>query len=270
MGEPKWTLKKKSIYLCLVALGFHCCQWAFSSCDVWGLLCCGAQASPAVTFLVGEHSLWSGKASVVVAHRLSCSVACEIFPDQGWNLCPLCWPKISYPLCHQGNPQINFLANPIIIWRRCRLHWLFWASLVAQRLKKKSACNADDIRDLGSIPGSGWSLAGGNGNLLQYSCLENSMNRGAWRATVHGVAKSQRSWSWISNTLATWCAEPTHWKRPRAGGEAGSRGWDGWMASVTQWTQVWVNSGRDWRIGKPGMLQSMGLQRVRHDLVTEQ
>ena len=58
--------------------------------------------------------------------------------------------------------------------------------------KKKSACNADDIGDLGSIPGSGRSLGGGNGNLLQYSCLENSMDRGAWRVTVHGVAKSQR------------------------------------------------------------------------------
>jgi len=58
--------------------------------------------------------------------------------------------------------------------------------------KKKSACNADDIGDLGSIPGSGRSLGGGNGNLLQYSCLENSMDRRAWRVTVHGVAKSQR------------------------------------------------------------------------------
>ena len=135
-GRTQMNFKKEKYLFMFGALGFHCCQWAFSSCDVWGLLCCGAQASPAVTFLVGEHSLWSGKASVVVAHRLSCSVACEIFPDQGWNLCPLCWPKNSYPLCHQGNPQINFLANPIIIWRRCRLHWLFWASLVAQRLKK--------------------------------------------------------------------------------------------------------------------------------------
>ena len=45
--------------------------------------------------------------------------------------------------------------------------------------------------DMGSIPGSGRSPGGGCGNLLQYSCLENSMDRGAWRATVHGVAKSQ-------------------------------------------------------------------------------
>ena len=56
-------------------------------------------------------------------------------------------------------------------------------------------------------------------------------------------------WSWNSNTLATWCEEPTHWKRPwcwerlKAGGEGDNRGWDGWMASLTQWTWVWVSSG---------------------------
>ena len=49
---------------------------------------------------------------------------------------------------------------------------------------KSSFANAQDVRDVGSIPGSG------NGNPLQYSCLENSMDRGAWRATVHGVTKS--------------------------------------------------------------------------------
>ena len=53
---------------------------------------------------------------------------------------------------------------------------------------KESACNAGD---LGLIPGSGRSPGEGNGNPLQYSCLENSMDSGAWEATVHGVAKSQ-------------------------------------------------------------------------------
>ena len=53
---------------------------------------------------------------------------------------------------------------------------------------KQSVCNAGD---LGSIPGSGRSPGEGNGNPLQYSCLENSMDRGAWQATVHGVPKSQ-------------------------------------------------------------------------------
>ena len=72
-------------------------------------------------------------------------------------------------------------------------------------------------------------------------------------------------WSWSSNNLATWCEELTHWKRPwrwerlRAEGEGGDRRWDGWMASPTQWTWVWVNSGRYWWTEKPG-IQSMGSQ----------
>ena len=53
---------------------------------------------------------------------------------------------------------------------------------------KESACNAGD---LGSILGSGRSPGEANGNLLQYSCLENSMDRGGWQATVHGVSESQ-------------------------------------------------------------------------------
>ena len=55
---------------------------------------------------------------------------------------------------------------------------------------KESTCNAGDTEDVGSIPGSGRSPGGGHGNPLQYSYLENSMDRGAWRATVHRVAKS--------------------------------------------------------------------------------
>ena len=51
--------------------------------------------------------------------------------------------------------------------------------------------NAGDVRDVGSIPGLGKSPGGGHGNPLEYSCLENPIDRGAWRATVHGVAESQ-------------------------------------------------------------------------------
>ena len=63
--------------------------------------------------------------------------------------------------------------------------------------------------------------------------------------------------------------ELTHWKRPwfwqrlKAGGEGDDRGWDDWMASLTQWTWVWVNSVSWWWTGRPGVLQSMGSQRVR-------
>ena len=56
---------------------------------------------------------------------------------------------------------------------------------------KNLPANAGDIRDTGLIPGLGRSPGGGSGNPLQHSCLENAMDREAWQATVHGVAKSQ-------------------------------------------------------------------------------
>ena len=61
-----------------------------------------------------------------------------------------------------------------------------------------------------------------------------------------------------------WC-----WEGLGAGGEGDDRGWDGWMASLTRWTWVWVNSGSWWWTGRPGVLWFMGSQRVRHDWVTE-
>ena len=64
----------------------------------------------------------------------------------------------------------------------------WWASQGALMVKNPPA-NAGDIRDVGSIPGSGKSLGEGNGNPLQYSCLENPTDRGAWQAVDHGVAK---------------------------------------------------------------------------------
>ena len=58
-------------------------------------------------------------------------------------------------------------------------------------MDKESACKAGDTGDVGSIPASGRYPGEGNGNPLQYSCLENPMGRRAWQAIVHGVAKSQ-------------------------------------------------------------------------------
>ena len=81
-------------------------------------------------------------------------------------------------------------------------------------------------------------------------------------------------WSWNCNTLATWCKELTHlkrpwcWKRLKAGREGDHTGWDGWMASPTRCTWVWISSRNWWWTGKSAMLQSMGSQRVRHDWAT--
>ena len=78
-----------------------------------------------------------------------------------------------------------------------------------------------------------------------------------------------------SNTLATWCEELSRWKRLwcwerlKVGRQGDKKGWDCWMVSLAQWIWVWVNSGSCWWTGRPGVLQSMGLQRVRHDWATD-
>ena len=96
----------------------------------------------------------------------------------------------------------------------------------------------------------------------------------SWRSVL-GVHWKDSCWSWNSNTLATWCEELTHlkrlwcWERLRAGGEGDNRRWDGWRASSTKWTWVWVNYRSWWWRGRPGMLLFMGLQRIGHDWATD-
>ena len=71
---------------------------------------------------------------------------------------------------------------------------------------------------------------------------------------------------WPPDVKLTHWKRPWYWERLMIGGEGDNRGWDGWMASPTEWTWIWANSG-GWRwTGKPGMLQSMGSKRVGHDL----
>ena len=92
--------------------------------------------------------------------------------------------------------------------------------------------------------------------------------------TLPWVLQSPQAFG-VGNTLATWWEELTHLKRPwrwerlKAGGEGDDRGGDGWMASPTQWTWVWVNSGSWWWTRKPDVLQSMGSQSIRHNWATE-
>ena len=105
--------------------------------------------------------------------------------------------------------------------------------------------------------------------------LQGDLTSSSSRKSVLNIHWKDWYWSWNSNTLASWCEELTHWKGPwcwerlKAGGEGGNRVWDGWMASPTQWTWVWVNSASWQQTGRPVVLQSMGSQRVGHDLDTE-
>ena len=117
-----------------------------------------------------------------------------------------------------------------------------------------------------SVGGDSWESFG----------LQGDQTSPSWRKSVLNIHWKDWCWSWRSNTLATWCEELTHLKRPwfwerlKVGGEGDDRGWGGWIASPTQWTWVWVNSGSWWWTGSPDvLLQSMGLQRVGHDWVIE-
>ena len=85
----------------------------------------------------------------------------------------------------------------------------------------------------------------------------------SWRKSVLNIHWKDWYWSWNSSTLATWCEELTHWKRPWCWKnwrqEKEMTGCDGWMASPTLWTWVWASSGSFWWTGKPGVLQSQSL-----------
>ena len=111
--------------------------------------------------------------------------------------------------------------------------------------------------------------------LLRVPWTARRSNQSILKETSPGCYWKDWCWAWNSSTLATWCEELTHLKRPwcwerlRAGGEGDNIGWDGWLASPTRWTLVWVNSGSWWWTGKPGVLWFMGSQKVGHDWVTE-
>ena len=111
--------------------------------------------------------------------------------------------------------------------------------------------------------------------LLRVPWTARRSNQSILKESVLNIHWKDWCWSWSSNTLATWCEELTHWRRPwcwerlKARGEGENRGWDGWMASPTWWTWTGASSGSWWWTGKPGLLQSMGSQRVGHDWATE-
>ena len=104
------------------------------------------------------------------------------------------------------------------------------------------------------------------GRLLRVPWTARS-NQSIQRQSVLNIHWKDWCWRWNSKTLATWCKELTHLKRPwcwerlKMGGKGDERGWDGWMASLTQWTWVWVNSGRvmnreAWRAAVHGVAKS--------------
>ena len=142
---------------------------------------------------------------------------------------------------------------------QCMLYWLLHKSKDSKHLNGKRD-------DSAGIQGKKWFilLEGIFGKL----CKNGDTRTGFLRKSrsVLGVHWKDWCWDWNSNTLATSCKKLTHWKRLwcweglGTGGEGDDRGWDGWMASLTRWTWVWVNSGSWWCTGRPGVLQFMGSQ----------
>ena len=103
--------------------------------------------------------------------------------------------RLDFSIRLYGKTQTNFLANPIL----CQ-------SFPGDSVVKNPLASTGDTRDAGSIPGLGRSPGRGNGIPLQYSCLENPIDRGDWQSTVHGVAKSQTPLSyWVTYTLPSTC-----------------------------------------------------------------
>ena len=105
--------------------------------------------------------------------------------------------------------------------KRLSMHTTYRASQVSQWVRKKSVCNAGDAREVGSIPGLGRSPGGGNGNALQYSCLENF--RGAWQATVHRLARESDTTEVTVRVPTCFEAEDSKWTSSRQTGSLRKR-----------------------------------------------
>ena len=133
---------------------------------------------------------------------------------------------------------------------------------------KNPSPSAGDMRDIGSIPRLGGSPGGGHGNPLQYSCLENLLDRGAWKATVHRVAKS---WTWLKwlSTHSQWLmvflvAQPVKNLPANAGGPGSisgslrSLGWRKWQSTPVFLPGKSMDRGAWWATVH-------GVVRVRHD-----
>ena len=98
----------------------------------------------------------------------------------------------------------------------------------------------------------------------------NTQGNQPWIFTGRTDAETEAPKPWSSDVKCQLIGKDINAGERLMAGEEDDKRWDGWMASLTQWTWVWVSFGRWWRTGEPGILQSMELQRAGHDWVTEQ
>ena len=125
-------------------------------------------------------------------------------------------------------------------------NWCFWTGVLEKTLESPLDCKETKL--VNPKGNQSWIFIGRTDNEAETPIL--------WPPDV-------KNWL-IGKKKKPWC-----WERLKVGGEGDDRGWDGWVASPTQWTWVWVSSGSWWRTERPGVLQSMELQRVWHDWATE-
>ena len=120
-------------------------------------------------------------------------------------------------------------------------NWCFWTVVLEKTLENPLECK--EIQPVNPKGNQSWVFIGRTDTEAEAAYFCNLMRR-------------------TYSLEIPWC-----WERMKAGGEGDNGGWDGWMATLTWWTWIWANSGNWWWTGKPGVLQSMGSQRVRHDWV---
>ena len=143
----------------------------------------------------------------------------------------------------------GFSSNHVWMWELdCEeswalKNWCFWTVVLEKTLASPLDCK--EIQPVYSKGDHSWVFFGRNDAKVETPIL--------W---------PPRAKSWLIGK--DWC-----WEGLGAGGEGDDRGWDGWMASPTRWTWVWVNSGSWWWTGRPGVLRLMESQRVGHDWATE-
>ena len=149
-----------------------------------------------------------------------------------------------------SNQSYDFSSSYVWMWeldhKECWVlkNWWFWA-----RVLKKALESPLDCKEIKSV---------------------NPKGNQPWIFIGRTDAKAEAPILWPPDAK-NWLIgkDPDAGKKLKAGREGDDRGWDGWMASLTPWTWVWASSVSWWRTGNPGMLQSIGLQRVGHDWVTE-
>ena len=196
-------------------------------------------------------------------------------PHRKWSE-PTLWVNLQLRTGVEGAPQkSNVQPRLVTLWG-----WGHLEASVTLATSPNWSWDCDTEREMSLQPGSWRQLGdkwGKKQGLRRWGLgFKFSLWGDIWFLPRWRVTSSWASLLQLKNLNITPSEEQAHWKRPWcqerlvATGEGGGRGWDGWMASLTQQTWISANSGRWWRTGKPGMLQSMGSQRVGHDWATKQ